>query len=116
MAIGEEEASSMGIEVEKVKKLIIVVSSVLVAACVSVSGMIGFVGLIIPHTVRLITGADHRIVLPFSIIGGAGFMVLCDVIARVAIPPTEIPVGAITSILGAPYFMYLLYRNKKKVF
>jgi iron complex transport system permease protein len=116
MSTGAEAAKSLGIEVERVKKWIIFTCSILVAACVSVSGIIGFVGLVIPHTVRLITGADHRVVLPFSIVGGAGFMVICDAIARNAIPPVEIPVGAITSIFGAPYFIYLLHKNKKKVF
>lgn len=116
MLTGEETAKSLGIEVERVKKYLIIVCSILVAACVSVSGIIGFVGLIIPHTVRLITGSDHRGVLPFSVVGGAIFMVVCDTIARNAVPPVEIPVGAITSIIGAPYFIYLLYKNKKKVF
>jgi len=92
------------------------VCSVIVAACVSVSGIIGFVGIIIPHTVRLIAGSDHRGLLPFSIIGGAAFMVICDTIARIAVPPVEIPVGAVTSIFGAPYFIYLLTKSKKKVF
>ena len=116
MLTGEETARSLGIEVERVKKYLILVCSILVAACVSVSGIIGFVGLIIPHTVRLITGSDHRGVLPFSVVGGAIFMVICDTIARNAVPPVEIPGGAITSIIGAPYFIYLLYKNKKKVF
>lgn len=116
MLTGEETAKSLGVEVEKVKKYLILVCSILIAACVSVSGIIGFVGLIIPHTVRLIVGADHRGVLPFSVIGGAVFMVVCDTIARKAVPPSEIPVGAITSILGTPYFIYLLYKNKKKAF
>ena len=116
MSIGEETAKSLGVEVERVKKYLILVCSILVATCVSVSGIIGFVGLIIPHTVRLLVGSDHRGVLPFSVIGGAGFMVICDTIARDAVPPVEIPVGAITSIIGAPYFIYLIYKNKKKVF
>lgn len=116
MSTGEETAKSLGIEVEKVKKLLIIICSVLVAACVSVSGVIGFVGLIIPHSVRMIAGSDHRMLLPFSVVGGAVFMVICDTIARSVVPPVEIPVGAITSIFGAPYFMYLLYKNKKKVF
>jgi len=116
ISTGEETAKSLGIEVEKVKKLLILICSMIVAACVSVSGVIGFVGLIIPHTVRLVIGSDHRALLPLSAIGGAGFMVVCDTIARNAVPPMEIPVGAITSIFGAPYFIFLLYKNKKKVF
>jgi len=116
MLTGEETAKSLGVEVERVKKYLMLVCSILVAACVSVSGVIGFVGLVIPHTVRLIAGSDHRGVLPFSVVGGAVFMVVCDTIARNAVPPVEIPVGSITSIIGAPYFIYLLYKNKKKVF
>jgi iron complex transport system permease protein len=116
ISTGEETAKSLGIEVEKVKKFLILVCSVIVAACVSVSGVIGFVGLIIPHTVRLVIGSDHRALLPLSAIGGSVFMVVCDTIARNAVPPVEIPVGAITSIFGAPYFIFLLYKNKKKVF
>jgi iron complex transport system permease protein len=116
ISTGEETAKSLGIEVEKVKKLLVLICSVIIAACVSVSGIIGFVGLIIPHTVRLLVGSDHRVLLPFSVIGGAIFMVICDTVARNAIPPVEIPVGAITSMFGAPYFIFLLYKNKKKVF
>ncbi|AFS79456.1 putative iron (III) dicitrate transport system permease protein [Gottschalkia acidurici 9a] len=116
MSTGEETAISLGVEVEKTKKILILVCSLLVATCVSFSGIIGFVGLIIPHTVRLIIGSDHRTLLPFSVVGGAIFMVICDTIARSVIPPMEIPVGAITSVLGAPYFIYFLYKNKKKVF
>ncbi|RCX20110.1 iron complex transport system permease protein [Anaerobacterium chartisolvens] len=116
MSTGEEAAKSLGVEVEGVKKCLLLVCSVIVAACVSVSGIIGFVGLIIPHAVRLVTGSDHRGLLPLSAVVGAGFMVACDTIARNAVPPVEIPVGAITSIFGAPYFIHLLYKNKKKVF
>lgn len=116
MSTGEESARNLGVEVEKVKKLLILLCSLMVAACVSVSGVIGFVGLIIPHSIRLLAGADHRALLPFSAIGGAAFMVVCDTISRSIMPPMEIPVGAVTSIFGAPYFIYLLYKNKKKVF
>ncbi|CDG36278.1 transport system permease [Acetivibrio thermocellus BC1] len=113
IAVGEDEARSLGVEVEKVKKLLLVVCSVVVAACVAVSGVIGFVGLIVPHTVRLISRSDNRVVLPFSAIGGGMFLVLCDTISR--IPTAEIPVGVLTSMFGAPYFISVLIRNKKKV-
>jgi len=115
MSAGDETAKSLGTEVEKVKKILIAICSLLVAASVSVSGAIGFVGLIIPHAVRLLSGSDHRSLLPFSAVGGAIFMVVCDTISRSAAAPAEIPVGAVTSILGSPYFIYLLYTNKKKV-
>lgn len=115
MATGDETAQSLGVEVEKAKKVLLVVSAVLVGACVSVSGIIGFVGLIIPHMVRLLLGSDHRSVLPFSAVGGALFMVICDTLARNLVPPAEMPVGAITSLFGAPFFIYLLIKSKKKV-
>jgi iron complex transport system permease protein len=121
MVTGDETAASMGIEVEKVKKIILVISAVIVGSCVAVSGVIGFVGLVVPHMVRLVMGPDHRVVLPYSAIGGAVFMVVCDTAARNLIwlftsQPSEIPVGIITSLLGAPFFIYLLIKNKRKVF
>lgn len=110
---GDESASSLGVDTIKVKKILILILSVLVAASVSVSGTIGFAGLIIPHCMRLIFGSDHKILLPLSYLGGASFMIICDTIARTAAQPTEIPVGVITSVFGAPYFIYLLYKNSK---
>lgn len=115
MSTGEETARSLGVNSELVKKVLLSVSSVLVAACVSVSGIIGFVGLIVPHIVRLILGSDHRIILPFSAVGGAIFMVVCDTMARTIAAPAEIPVGAVTSVFGAPFFIYLLIKSKRRV-
>ncbi|MFY9377976.1 MAG: iron ABC transporter permease [Peptococcia bacterium] len=112
---GEETAKSLGVKVETVKKLLLGVSSLLVAVCVSVSGIIGFVGLVIPHVARLIVGPDQRALLPFSTVIGALFLVLCDTIARSVIPPAELPLGAVTALCGAPYFCYLLIKAKKKV-
>lgn len=113
MLTGEETAKALGIEVEKVKKILLLVTSLMVGATVSVSGIIGFVGLIVPHTVRLLLGPDNRVLIPFSAIAGAVFLIISDTVARTAIPPTEIPVGAITSVFGAPYFIYLLAKSKK---
>lgn len=113
MLLGDESATSLGIEVEKVKKLLLVVNSVIVAVSVSVSGIIGFVGLIIPHTIRLLLGPDNRALIPFSAVAGAIFMIASDTLARTIAPPAEIPVGAITSVFGAPYFIYLLIKNKR---
>lgn len=110
---GDEVASSLGIDTAKLKYILIAVSSLLVAASVSVSGTIGFVGLIIPHCMRLLVGSDHKLLIPFSYFGGASFMVICDTIARTIAQPTEIPVGVITAVFGAPYFIFLLYRNSK---
>ena len=115
LATGEDTAKSLGVEVEKVKKILLFVSTLIVAACVSVSGIIGFVGLIIPHIVRLVVGADHRKLLPFSVVFGAIFMIICDTTARVIISPSEVPVGAVTALLGVPFFIYLLVKNNKKV-
>lgn len=114
LVTGEETAQSLGMNPSKVKKKLIVTASLLVAACVSVSGMIGFVGLIIPHCMRIMSGSDHRKLLPYSLFGGAVFMIICDTIARTITAPSELPVGVITSILGAPYFIYLIARNQKK--
>lgn len=114
LAIGEESAKGVGVDTEKVKKSILVVASIVTAAAVSVSGIIGFVGLVIPHVVRIISGPDHRTLLPFSILGGATFLVISDTLARTLIMPGELPIGIITSVFGAPYFLYLLYRNKTR--
>jgi len=114
MLLGEDSARSLGIDVNGFKKHIFVISTLMVAAVVSVSGIIGFVGLIVPHAIRMIFGSDNRVVIPFSALGGAIFLIICDTLARVVVPPSEIPVGIITSIFGVPFFIYLLYRTKKK--
>ena len=113
LSIGEEDAYSLGVEVEKVKKELIIISSLIVAALVSVTGIIGFVGLIIPHIARMIVGSNHRELIPFSFILGALFLAVCDTISRVIIAPGELPVGAVTALLGAPYFIYLLWKKKR---
>lgn len=115
MLTGDETANSLGIEVDRVKKFLLIISSIIIASCVSVSGIIGFVGLIIPHMIRILVGPNHKVLLPFTTLGGAIFMIISDTLARTLVPPAEIPVGAITSIFGAPYFIYLLIQNKKKV-
>ena len=116
MLLGEESARSLGVNVEGLKKYILVISTIMVAAVVSVSGIIGFVGLIVPHSIRMLVGSDNRVVIPFSALGGAMFLIICDTIARSIVPPSEIPVGIITSIFGVPFFIFLLYKTKKKVF
>ncbi|MBE6023737.1 MAG: iron ABC transporter permease [Cellulosilyticum sp.] len=110
---GDEVAASLGVDTVKVKKILMLIGSLLVAASVSVSGAIGFVGLIVPQCMRLCIGSDHRLLLPFSVLGGATFMVICDTLSRTIAQPTEIPVGVITAVFGAPYFIYLLYRQSK---
>lgn len=116
MLLGDETAMSLGVEVEKVKKYLLLVGTLIVAMVVSVSGVIGFVGLIVPHIIRLLFGPDHRGVIPFSALGGALLLVVCDAIARTIAAPNEIPIGIITSICGVPFFLILIHQNKKKVF
>jgi len=113
MISGEDTAYSLGVDVEKVKKRLLILSSFTVAVIVSVSGIIGFVGLIVPHAVRMLLGGDHRVLLPFSALAGALFMLFSDTLARTVLAPMEIPVGAVTALFGAPYFILLLYRSKK---
>jgi iron complex transport system permease protein len=110
---GEETAFHLGIGVETVKKILFVAASAMVAAAVSVAGMIGFIGLIVPHMMRMIVGADHRVLIPASAFGGALFLVLADALARTIAAPLEIPVGALTALIGSPYFVYLLRRTQK---
>lgn len=113
MLLGEDTAKNLGTEVEKVKKLLLFITSVMISSSVSISGVIGFVGLITPHVIRIIIGPDNKRLIPFSALGGAIFMIISDTLARILIPPIEIPVGAITSLFGAPYFIYLLMKRKK---
>lgn len=116
MLLGEEGAHNLGINVEQTKKLLLIFSALTVAAAVSVSGTIGFVGLIIPHMVRLVVGPDHRILLTTSVLVGATFMVFTDTVARTILAPVEIPVGIITAFLGGPFFVYLLRRKNIDLF
>lgn len=110
---GSEAAKSMGCEVEKVKRVLLLATTLMVAFAVSSCGVIGFVGLIVPHAVRLVAGPDNRRVVPYAMLCGALFVLVCDTLARYVLRPSELPVGALTSMVGAPLFIYLLYRNKK---
>jgi len=112
---GEENAQHLGVDVEKVKRILLVLAALLAAAAVAVSGIIGFVGLIVPHVMRLLVGPDHRKLFPASILGGAILMVGADVLARILIAPAEIPIGIITSVLGCPFFLYLLGRRRESL-
>ena len=116
MQLGEEQAQQLGINVEKLKLVLLAAATLITAASVSFVGTIGFVGIIIPHAVRLIWGADHRFLLPLSVLTGAIFLILADLIARTVLAPTEIPIGVITAICGAPFFLYLLRRRKSVIF
>lgn len=111
LMLGERDALDFGVEVKRVRLTVFAVCSLLIGSSVAASGSVGFVGLIIPHIVRLSVGSDNRMVIPFSAIAGAVFVVLADTLARTAIAPRELPVGAITALIGAPLFIYLLKRN-----
>lgn len=111
LALGEEEAIHLGVSTEKTKRILLLVSTFITAIAVSIAGCIGFVGLVVPHIVRIVTGPDHRILLPASMIAGAILLMLADTFARSF--PSEIPVGIITSFIGAPFFIYLLRRRTR---
>jgi len=113
--VEEEQAGNLGINVNQIRMVLLLAASLVTAIAVSVAGTIGFVGLIIPHVLRILVGPDHRVLLPASIIGGALFMVATDTLARTIIAPAELPVGIITSLLGAPFFIYLLMSRKKSM-
>jgi cobalamin transport system permease protein len=106
--LGDDEAASLGVNVRRVRLALVVAATLGTAAAVAVSGLIGFVGIIVPHAIRLLTGAGYRALLPLSVIAGAGFLVLADVIARTALSPAEIPLGVVTAFLGAPFFALVL--------
>lgn len=114
-ALGEDHARSLGIDTERVKIRLLVISSLVTASAVAVSGIIGFVGLVIPHVVRMVTGPNHKSLMPFAILVGGIFLVISDTLARVIVAPTELPLGVITALFGAPYFLHLLSRSKLNV-
>lgn len=113
MQVDEDEARQLGVNVERTKVVLIVLATLTTAAAVSVSGLIGFVGLIAPHAVRLLWGGDHRVLLPLSALVGATFLILADLAARTVASPSELPVGLITAMCGAPFFLYLLMRRRR---
>lgn len=112
ISLGEEQANHLGVETENLKKILLTCVSLMTAAAVSISGIIGFVGLIIPHIMRVLIGPDHRILIASSAFAGAIMLILCDTFARTAMSPSEMPVGIITAILGCPFFIYLLLSRK----
>ena len=116
LQFGEEQASQLGLPVERAKIFIIVTASLTTAVAVSFSGVIGFIGLIVPHLVRIIWGADYRRLIPLSIIGGASALLLADMLARVLLAPQTLPVGIVTALVGTPFFLWILRRAKMEVF
>jgi len=113
-SLGEEGAAYVGVEVERNKIFILALGSLLTAAAVSISGLVGFVGLVIPHAVRLSLGPDHRLLLLASALAGGAYLAIADLLARTVLAPTEIPVGVVTAIIGAPVFLYLLRRTRRE--
>lgn len=111
---GSETARSLGVEVERVKRVLLLSTTLMVAFCVATCGVIGFVGLVVPHCLRLVLGPDNRRIVPCAIFAGGLFMLLCDTLARTLLMPAELPVGSLTALAGAPLFIYLLYKNKKR--
>jgi iron complex transport system permease protein len=116
LALGEETASELGVEVERAKRIAFVFDSLITGAVVSVSGLIGFVGLVVPHLVRMIWGPDHRFLLPASALMGGILLVIADTVARTIVAPSEIPVGVVTAMGGAPFFVYLLRKKGRAVY
>ncbi|MAB23020.1 FecCD family ABC transporter permease [Pseudomonas neustonica] len=114
LLLGESEARHLGVDVERVKRELVLLTALGVGACVAAAGLIGFVGLVVPHLVRLLLGADHRRVLPVSMLLGASLLLLADVGARLLIAPAELPLGIITALLGAPFFLALLMRAQRR--
>jgi len=116
MQVGEEQAQQLGVNVERLKLVLLTAATLVTAAAVSFVGIIGFVGIIIPHAVRLIWGPDYRFLLPLAVLVGAIFLILADVVARTVLSPSEVPIGIITALCGAPFFLYLLRRRTKALF
>ncbi|MDN5569761.1 MAG: iron ABC transporter permease [Propionibacteriaceae bacterium] len=112
LAVGDVEAASLGIDVPRVRLILVLTATLGTTAVVSVSGLIGFVGIIVPHAVRLVFGASHRLLLPMSMLFGASFLVLADVAARSVVAPAELPIGVVTALVGAPFFLVVLRRNR----
>ena len=112
LLLGESEANHLGVNVEGLKRELVFCTALGVGAAVAAAGMIGFIGLVVPHLVRLLAGPDHRVLLPASVLAGASILLFADLIARLALAPAELPIGIVTAFLGAPFFLYLLLRGR----
>jgi cobalamin transport system permease protein len=113
LAVGDDEAAALGVNVARVRLLVVAAATIATAAAVAVSGLIGFVGIIVPHTIRLLVGGSYRLLLPLSVIVGAGFLVFADVIARTVVSPAELPIGVVTAFFGAPFFAVVLRTSRR---
>ena len=112
-AVGEDNARSIGVNVRRVRLLVLICVPLLTGVCVSIGGSIAFVGLVTPHIVRMITGPNHKRLLPASLFGGATFLMLCDLVARILLNPLQLPIGVVTSIIGAVLFIVIFYRGRR---
>jgi iron complex transport system permease protein len=113
LSLGEEEAASLGVDVGRVRLIVVGAATIGTAGAVAVSGLIGFVGIIVPHAIRLVVGGSYRLLLPLSVVFGAGFLVLADVVARTALSPAELPIGVVTAFCGAPFFAVVLRTSRR---
>jgi len=112
LLMGSEAAASMGVDVRRITFLLLVITSFMVSIAVALSGLVGFVGLVIPHIFRMLIGPDHRLLVPASVLGGGSYLIICDLLARTIPAGGEMPVGIITALIGAPLFIFLLWRSK----
>ena len=112
LLLGRETAAAMGVNVRNIVLTLLIVTSLMISIIVSLSGLIGFVGLVIPHILRMTLGPDHRLLVPSCVLGGASYLILCDLLARVIPSTGELPVGIITALIGAPLFIVLLLRSR----
>ena len=113
LAVGDEEAAALGVRVARVRVVVVVAATIGTAAAVAVSGLIGFVGIIVPHTIRLLAGGSYRLLLPLTVFIGAGFLVFTDILARTIISPAELPIGVVTAFFGAPFFAIVLRTSRR---
>jgi iron complex transport system permease protein len=113
LAVGEDEARTLGVRPERVRLIVVLAATLGTAAAVSVSGLIGFVGIVVPHTVRLLGGVSYRIILPLAVLGGAAFLILADLAARTVLSPSEIPIGVVTAFVGGPFFAVVLWNTRR---
>jgi iron complex transport system permease protein len=116
ISLGEEEARHLGIDIEKVKIILLLIATFITSLAVSICGIIGFTGLMMPHIARRLVGPDHRLFLPVSVLMGAAFLLLCDIFSKIIIAPGEVPIGVITSFIGVPFFIYILRMSRKAYF
>ena len=116
LQFGDDQARQLGLNVDRAKNLVLISASLTTAAAVAFSGIIGFIGLVIPHVMRIRWGADYRLLIPLSALGGASALLLSDLIARTALAPQTLPVGVVTALAGVPFFLWLLRRSRKQVY